>query len=48
MFVRRIATVDELASRHGASVSKETGDPDEAYAQYPGEWKRYREGDLPG
>ncbi len=29
--------VSELAAKHGASAAKETYDPDEAYADWPGE-----------
>lgn len=40
--------VDEAAGRHGASVSKETPDPDEAYAGTAENVPiRYRDGDLP-
>jgi hypothetical protein len=28
--------VSELAARHNASAAKETADPDEAYADWPG------------
>jgi uncharacterized cupin superfamily protein len=30
--------VSEAAARYGASVAKETGEPDEAYADWPGEY----------
>lgn len=30
--------VSEIAARHGASVAKETDQPDEAYADWPGEY----------
>ena len=30
--------VSELAARYGASAAKETYEPDEAYADWPGEW----------
>jgi hypothetical protein len=30
--------VSEVAAKYGASVAKETGDPDEAYADWPGEY----------
>ncbi len=30
--------VSEVASKYGASVAKETGEPDEAYAGWPGEY----------
>jgi uncharacterized cupin superfamily protein len=41
-------TVDEVAQRHGAGVERETTDPDEAYARFPGGGlTRYREGWLP-
>jgi uncharacterized cupin superfamily protein len=41
-------TVDDAALRHGASVERETTDPDAAYARFPrGELTRYREGWLP-
>jgi uncharacterized cupin superfamily protein len=30
--------VSEVAAKYGASVSKETDDPDEAYADWPGEY----------
>jgi hypothetical protein len=30
--------VSEVAARHGASVTKETPNPDEAYADWPGEF----------
>jgi uncharacterized cupin superfamily protein len=41
-------TVDEAAIRYGAGVEKETTDPDEAYARFPGGGPtRYREGWLP-
>ena len=34
--------VSEVAARHGASVSKETSDPDEAYAGRPDEFEPVR------
>jgi hypothetical protein len=35
-------TVDEAAQRHGAGVERETTDPHEAYARFPGgELTRY-------
>jgi uncharacterized cupin superfamily protein len=34
--------VSEVAARHAASVAKETGDPDEAYADWPGEYQPLR------
>ena len=41
-------TVDEAAQRHGAAVERETTDPAEAYARFPGGGlTRYREGWLP-
>jgi hypothetical protein len=41
--------VDEAAARHGASVERETTDPDEAYAKVAQREKtRYRDGWLPG
>ena len=30
--------VSEVAAKHGASVAKETRDPNEAYADWPGEY----------
>jgi uncharacterized cupin superfamily protein len=30
--------VSEVAAKHGASVAKETNEPDEAYADWPGEY----------
>ena len=30
--------VDEVAAKHGASAAKETPNPDEAYADWPGEF----------
>lgn len=30
--------VSEVAAEYGASVAKETGDADEAYADWPGEY----------
>ena len=30
--------VSEVAAKYGASAAKETGDPDEAYADWPGEY----------
>lgn len=32
----------ELAARHGAAAAKATGDPDEAYADWPGEYEPVR------
>ena len=34
--------VSEVAARHGASVAKETGEPREAYADWPGEYEPVR------
>jgi uncharacterized cupin superfamily protein len=34
--------VSEVAAKHGASVAKETGEPDEAYADWPGEYQPLR------
>jgi uncharacterized cupin superfamily protein len=34
--------VSEVAARHGASVAKETFDPDEAYADWPGDYQPAR------
>jgi uncharacterized cupin superfamily protein len=34
--------VSEVAAKHGASAAKETGEPDEAYADWPGEWTPVR------
>lgn len=34
--------VSEVAARYGASVAKETSDPDEAYADWPGEYEPVR------
>jgi uncharacterized cupin superfamily protein len=34
--------VSEVAAKHGASVGKETADPDEAYAGWPGEYQPVR------
>jgi uncharacterized cupin superfamily protein len=34
--------VSEVAARHGASAAKETYDPDEAYADWPGEFEPVR------
>jgi uncharacterized cupin superfamily protein len=34
--------VSEVAARYGASTTKETGEPDEAYADWPGEYKPLR------
>ena len=34
--------VSEVAAKHGASVAKETGEPDEAYADWPGEYEPVR------
>ena len=31
-------TVSEVAAKHGASAAKETPNPDEAYADWPGEF----------
>ena len=43
-----IYPVDEVASRHGAGVEKETPDPRVAYARYPpSEPGPYRDGALP-
>ena len=42
-------TVDATAIRHGAGVERETSDPQEAYARFPGRGPTsYREGWLPG
>lgn len=42
-------TIDEAAVRHGATVERETLDPEEAYARFPeSEPARYRDGSLPG
>jgi uncharacterized cupin superfamily protein len=42
-------TVDVAAIRHGAGVERETSDPQEAYARFPGRGPTsYREGWLPG
>ena len=42
-------TVDAAAIRHGAGVERETSDPQEAYAKFPGRGPTsYREGWLPG
>jgi uncharacterized cupin superfamily protein len=35
-------TVSEAAAKYGASVAKETDDPDEAYADWPGEYEPVR------
>ena len=32
----------EVAAKHGASVEKDTGEPDEAYADWPGEYEPLR------
>ena len=34
--------VSEAAAKHGASVAEETGEPDEAYADWPGEYRPVR------
>ncbi|HVS85548.1 MAG TPA: cupin domain-containing protein [Gaiellaceae bacterium] len=34
--------VSEVAAKHGASATAETGDPDEAYADWPGEFQPVR------
>ena len=34
--------VSEVAAKYGASASKETGEPDEAYADWPGEYEPVR------
>jgi uncharacterized cupin superfamily protein len=34
--------VSEVAAKYGASVAKETGNPDEAYADWPGEYQPIR------
>ena len=34
--------VSEVAAKYGASVAKETGEPDEAYADWPGEYQPIR------
>jgi uncharacterized cupin superfamily protein len=34
--------VSEAAAKYGASVAQETGEPDEAYADWPGEYKPVR------
>ena len=34
--------VSEVAARHGASAAKDTSDPDEAYADWPGEFRPVR------
>ena len=34
--------VSELAAKHGASVAAETSEPDEAYADWPGEYEPVR------
>ena len=34
--------VSEVAARYGASVAKETNEPDEAYADWPGEYEPVR------
>jgi len=39
---------DPVAQRHGAAVTVETADPDEAYAGYAGGRVRYEDGWLPG
>jgi uncharacterized cupin superfamily protein len=44
-----VYTVDAAAIRHGAGVERETSDPQEAYARFPGRGPTsYREGWLPG
>jgi uncharacterized cupin superfamily protein len=32
----------EVAAKHGAAVAKDTAEPDEAYADWPGEWTPVR------
>jgi uncharacterized cupin superfamily protein len=34
--------VSDVAAKYGASVAKETSNPEEAYADWPGEWKPTR------
>jgi uncharacterized cupin superfamily protein len=34
--------VSDVAARHGASVSRETDDPDQAYSEWPGEFQPVR------
>ena len=34
--------VSEIAAKYGASVEKETGEPDEAYADWPGDYQPLR------
>jgi hypothetical protein len=34
--------VSEIAARYGASVARETNDPDSAYADWPGEYEPVR------
>ncbi len=34
--------VSEVAAKYGASAAKETGKPDEAYADWPGEYQPIR------
>ena len=34
--------VSEVAAKYGASVAKETGEPDQAYADWPGEYQPLR------
>ncbi len=34
--------VSDVAAKYGASAAKETGQPDEAYADWPGEWEPVR------
>ena len=34
--------VSEIAAKHGASVAEETSDPDQAYADWPGEYEPAR------
>jgi uncharacterized cupin superfamily protein len=34
--------MSEVAARHGASVATETDQPDEAYANWPGDWEPVR------
>jgi hypothetical protein len=35
-------SMSQVAAKHGASVGKETADPDEAYAGWPGEYQPVR------
>jgi len=37
-----IYPVSDVAAKHRASVATETGDPDQAYADWPGEWTPVR------